>query len=237
MTGVILLMAEPRTSHRLTTGRISRSCVFLTTPRARGTAATYNQHIFMSRGQTPLYWMANHTLSPSTLHTACPSSFSLLSFFILFFFLLRSGSEMEEEGGGQREREMNGRNYSTTLGATSRARALPSLAICQSRGPPILPTRIFRSHFTIFRSEINAAPSAHRPCLSLSTVSLWHQAPSPSPRTTQKTHEIDASFDARVRGRSMYVDDRRIISFLCTWVRNWNLGSKNYYYFFFFLDK
>lgn len=105
MTGVILLMAEPRTSHRLTTGRISRSCVFLTTPRARGTAATYNQHIFMSRGQTPLYWMANHTLSPSTLHTACPSSFSLLSFFILFFFLLRSGSEMEEEGGGQRQRE------------------------------------------------------------------------------------------------------------------------------------
>lgn len=187
MTGVILLMAEPRTSHRLTTGRISRSCVFLTTPRARGTAATYNQHIFMSRGQTPLYWMANHTLSPSTLHTACPSSFSLLSFSILFFFLLRSGSEMEEEGGGQREREMNGRNYSTTLGATSRARALPSLAICQSRGPPILPTRIFRSHFTIFRSEINAAPSAHRPCLSLSTVSLWHQAPSPPPNDPENS--------------------------------------------------
>lgn len=199
MTGVILLMAEPRTSHRLTTGRISRSCVFLTTPRARGTAATYNQHIFMSRGQTPLYWMANHTLSPSTLHTACPSSFSLLSFFILFFFLLRSGSEMEEEGGGQREREMNGRNYSTTLGATSRARALPSLAICQSRGPPILPTRIFRSHFTIFRSEINAAPSAHRPCLSLSTVSLWHQAPSPSPERPRKlmklTHRLTREFE------------------------------------------
>lgn len=230
MTGVILLMAEPRTSHRLTTGRISRSCVFLTTPRARGTAATYNQHIFMSRGQTPLYWMANHTLSPSTLHTACPSSFSLLSFSILFFFLLRSGSEMEEEGGGQREREMNGRNYSTTLGATSRARALPSLAICQSRGPPILPTRIFRSHFTIFRSEINAAPSAHRPCLSLSTVSLWHQAPSPPPERPRKlmklTHRLTREFEG----------DRRIISFLCTWVRNWNLGSKNYYYFF-FLDK
>ena len=70
----------------------------------------------MSRGQTPLYWMANHTLSPSTLHTACPSSLSLSFSFSFFPSLLRSGSEMEEEeeeeeeeggegGAGQRERD------------------------------------------------------------------------------------------------------------------------------------
>ena len=104
MTGVILLMAEPRTSHRLTTGRISRSCVFLTTPRARGTAATYNQHIFMSRGQTPLYWMANHTLSPSTLHTACPSLFLLLLFSLPPSFWFRNGRRRRRRRRRRRKR-------------------------------------------------------------------------------------------------------------------------------------
>lgn len=237
MTGVILLMAEPRTSHRLTTGRISRSCVFLTTPRARGTAATYNQHIFMSRGQTPLYWMANHTLSPSTLHTACPSSFSLLSFFILFFFLLRSGSEMEEEGGGQRQRERWTGEITRPPWAPRRARERCLLSQFANRGAHRSSPRGSFVHILRFfevkltrRLPLIGRAFLFRRCLSDTRPLLL-------PRTTQKTHEIDASFDARVRGRSMYVDDRRIISFLCTWVRNWNQGSKNYYYFFFFLDK
>lgn len=234
MTGVILLMAEPRTSHRLTTGRISRSCVFLTTPRARGTAATYNQHIFMSRGQTPLYWMANHTLSPSTLHTACPSSFSLLSFFILFFFLLRSGSEMEEEGGGQRQRERWTGEITRPPWAPRRARERCLLSQFANRGAHRSSPRGSFVHILRFfevkltrRLPLIGRAFLFRRCLSDTRPLLL-------PRTTQKTHEIDASFDARVRGRSMYVDDRRIISFLCTWVRNWNQGSKNYYYFFFF---
>lgn len=52
--------------------------------------------------------MANHTLSPSTLHTACPSSFSLLSFFILFFssFVLVQKWRKKEE---DRERERDER--------------------------------------------------------------------------------------------------------------------------------
>lgn len=234
MTGVILLMAEPRTSHRLTTGRISRSCVFLTTPRARGTAATYNQHIFMSRGQTPLYWMANHTLSPSTLHTACPSSFSLLSFSILFFFLLRSGSEMEEEGGGQRQRERWTGEITRPPWAPRRARERCLLSQFANRGAHRSSPRGSFVHILRFfevkltrRLPLIGRAFLFRRCLSDTRPLLL-------PRTTQKTHEIDASFDARVRGRSMYVDDRRIISFLCTWVRNWNQGSKNYYYFFFF---
>lgn len=221
MTGVILLMAEPRTSHRLTTGRISRSCVFLTTPRARGTAATYNQHIFMSRGQTPLYWMANHTLSPSTLHTACPSSFSLLSFFILFFFLLRSGSEMEEEGGGQRQRERWTGEITRPPWAPRRARERCLLSQFANRGAHRSSPRGSFVHILRFfevkltrRLPLIGRAFLFRRCLSDTRPLLL-------PRTTQKTHEIDASFDARVRGRSMYVDDRRIISFLCTWVRNW----------------
>lgn len=221
MTGVILLMAEPRTSHRLTTGRISRSCVFLTTPRARGTAATYNQHIFMSRGQTPLYWMANHTLSPSTLHTACPSSFSLLSFFILFFFLLRSGSEMEEEGGGQRERERWTGEITRPPWAPRRARERCLLSQFANRGAHRSSPRGSFVHILRFfevkltrRLPLIGRAFLFRRCLSDTRPLLL-------PRTTQKTHEIDASFDARVRGRLMYVDDRRIISFLCTWVKNW----------------
>lgn len=207
MTGVILLMAEPRTSHRLTTGRISRSCVFLTTPRARGTAATYNQHIFMSRGQTPLYWMANHTLSPSTLHTACPSSFSLLSFFILFFFLLRSGSEMEEEGGGQRQRERWTGEITRPPWAPRRARERCLLSQFANRGAHRSSPRGSFVHILRFfevkltrRLPLIGRAFLFRRCLSDTRPLLL-------PRTTQKTHEIDASFDARVRGRSMYVKD------------------------------
>lgn len=232
MTGVILLMAEPRTSHRLTTGRISRSCVFLTTPRARGTAATYNQHIFMSRGQTPLYWMANHTLSPSTLHTACPSSFSLLSFSILFFFLLRSGSEMEEEGGGQRQRERWTGEITRPPWAPRRARERCLLSQFANRGAHRSSPRGSFVHILRFfevkltrRLPLIRRAFLFRRCLSDTRPLLL-------PRTTQKTHEIDASFDARVRGRSMYVDDRRIISFLCTWVRNW-LEELLLFFFFF----
>ena len=146
----------------------------------------------MSRGQTPLYWMANRTLSPSTLHTACPSSLSLSFSFSFFPSLLRSGSEMEEEEeeeeeggeGGAGQREMNGRNYSTTLGATSRAAFSRNLPIEGPTDPPHQGGSV-RSHFTIFRSEINAAPSfgpafLFRRCLV---------TPAPfSSRTTQKTH-------------------------------------------------
>lgn len=188
----------------------------------------------MSRGQTPLYWMANHTLSPSTLHTACPSSFSLLSFFILFFFLLRSGSEMEEEGGGQRQRERWTGEITRPPWAPRRARERCLLSQFANRGAHRSSPRGSFVHILRFfevkltrRLPLIGRAFLFRRCLSDTRPLL-------PPRTTQKTHEIDASFDARVRGRSMYVDDRRIISFLCTWVRNWNQGSKNYYYFFFF---
>lgn len=82
VTGIIRLMVESRTSHRLTTRRISRSCVFLTTPRARGFAATYNQHIFMSRSQTPLLNGASFaSLVPGPRFAHLVSlSISLLSF-------------------------------------------------------------------------------------------------------------------------------------------------------------
>lgn len=78
VTGIIRLMVESRTSHRLTTRRISRSCVFLTTPRARGFAATYNQHIFMSRSQTPLLNGASFaSLVPAPRFVHLVSSLSL----------------------------------------------------------------------------------------------------------------------------------------------------------------
>lgn len=91
-------MAESRTSHRLTTPWISRSCVFLTTPWARGFAATYNQHIFMSRSQTPLLNGVStvpFNPGPGPSHLV----FRPLSFYRLFFFFF----SVQEEAWGEAE--------------------------------------------------------------------------------------------------------------------------------------
>lgn len=140
-------MAEFRTSHRLTTLWISRSCVFLTTPRARGFAATYNQHIFMSCSQTVLLNGASFVPFFPVSGPGLLLSRPLSSYPFFFLHLLRSGRGV---GWGR------GRKITRPPWAPSRARTeLPSLAICQSGLDPT----IVHLHFTIFRSEINATPS------------------------------------------------------------------------------
>lgn len=140
VTGVIPLMAQPRTSHRLTTRRISRSCVFLTTPRARGTAATYNQHIFMSRSQTPLLLNGEaHAPHPPRSTGSKTLSFLFLLPSFLFPFVLFS----LEGGGGAAPRGRGEKTMKITRPPWAPSRARNRAAF--SRNLPIEPGPADRS--------------------------------------------------------------------------------------------
>lgn len=98
--------------------------------------------------------MAKRTLSPSTLHRV-----SLLlshSLFPSFVLVQKHGRRRRR----RRERERRTGEITRPPWAPRRARERCLLSQFANWRRGALPARILRLHFTIFRSEINAAPSA-----------------------------------------------------------------------------